>query len=695
MINKKKNIIYSLSLIVLLIFTFTLSFMPIEMKQTNTNKNLTTLDHDYTINFTDNGTLDLVGQYDENLGSPDDFFIQGDYLYVSNLLEELIKFDINDPLHPLFLGTTGFVGEPIIDFYIQEDIAYLLSRNWLKILNISNFSQPTEIANMDDLFFSNLVKVYDDLLIINDFIIGLRFYNISNPSTPVLLNSLINESIEIIDFELRENYLYLTAEPKSSLFIYNISDLFNITLIDSYDPSFDSQPVKLITTNSLAYVIAKQEFLIYNITYPSSISLITTYSFTHLDYNRIAILKENTLYITNKTSLLVFDVTNPFLPTITTIVDEIWAPSNLVIKDNFLFISIAYTSEIAVYYIIDVYNPERYTRYNFGGVSLNICGNKNLVYIANGINGTQIIDVSDSNNPILKGSYFDNNTAYLLEVSNSILYILSYDSFDFNYNCSLKIVDVSDPTKPKFISEYQSDNPNAYCCDLEIYDEKAILAIGAGGLEIIDISDNLNPILLGTYSDVVINRIEVKNGYVYAAIDEFEVDFAIFDITNPSNIQLISSLQLEIGQRSNELAIENDIVYLLCENGIDKSIKIINVENLETPIIKSSTQLNLEFIFSLEVMNDYLYLACILGLVVLKKTSFNELIYVDCSKEPFASNDLFVNKGFVYMASAWDGLTIYISFNPVNKLTEILLLVFFISIPIIIFVIITIVRKRK
>ena len=114
--------------------------MPIEMKLSIINNKPTTFDQNNAISFSSNGTLDLIGQYDENLGSPDEMFIDGNYLYVSCLHSELTKFDISDPLHPVFLGTTGFVGIVFRDFYIQGDIAYLLSQNHLKILNISNFS---------------------------------------------------------------------------------------------------------------------------------------------------------------------------------------------------------------------------------------------------------------------------------------------------------------------------------------------------------------------------------------------------------------------------------------------------------------------------------------------------------------------------------------------------------------------------
>ncbi|NHK32556.1 MAG: hypothetical protein FK730_14480 [Asgard group archaeon] len=699
MLNRKKKVFFSLALIVLVLIAITLSFITTEMKQYNTNKKLTTLDYDNTISFPSNGNLDLVGQYDENLGSPDEMFIDSNYLYVSCDYDGLTKFDISDPLHPVFLGATGFVGSFSIDFCIQEDIAFLLYQNYLKILNISDVSNPDELVIINNLLLCNKVKIHGDFLVINDLIVGLKFYNISNPLNPELLNTLPKASINGYDFEIREYHLYLTTETRSSLFIYDISDIFNLTYLGSYVPPFYSQSEKLLVANSLAYIVTQQELLIFNITNSFSPTLITTYLLSEVGSNRKAILMENALYITNHLSLLVLDITNPFLPAITTIIDEIWHLNNLIIKDNFLFISMRYNFEIIVYNIIDENNPIEFTRYKFGGVSYDVCGNSNLVYIANGINGTQIIDVSNPQNPNLIGSYFDNDTTSLLEISGSILYVVSFDSFNFDYNCCLKIIDVSNPTKPTLLSEYQSDHPNAHYCDLEIYNEKIILALGEGGLEIIDISDNLHPTLIDSYSDMLINRIEVRNNYVYAAVAEFDVDFVIFDITNPSNIHLLSSLQLEIGQSSEELAIENNKAYLFCNDPslsrIIKIIIIINVENPANPIVQSITQVDLEYIFGIDAMNDRLYLACDFGLVVLKKTSRNDLVYVDQSHDPVYTIDLFVHKGFVYVASGWGGLIIYTSFNPIAKLTEILILVSFITIPIIIAIIIIIVRKRK
>ncbi len=679
----------------LIVGTFTSFGSSYKMKLRESEGYTANAEFDNTISEPSGKSLEMIGQFDESIGMPYTMYIEGDFLYIASPWIGFIKMDISDSTRPNILGIHGAENEQYGgEFCIQDNIAYFADFFYLRILNITDFNNAVELERITDFSYCGNVKAYSNLLIVNDCVGYIRFYDITNPANLVLQNSLNLTHLEFkpYDFEYVDDILYIIGnhEDNSTLVIYDVTNINSPVYIGNYTTPYDSRGTKVKIDGSIAYVMTQYEFQVLNITIPASPSLI--YSKT-LSQNFIylcdMILVEETVYILNSSSLLTFDVSNS--SDIHIIDEDIEHPylQDFAFKDDYLYLSNPSYYELAIYDTLTPNNPQKTATFSFGGNCNDVCVDNKIAYLANRTNGTRIIDVSDSKNPQLIGSYSDGDSIDFVQVSGSILYALSYQ------NC-LKLIDISNPSNPVLLGEYQSLLSRAEYCGIRISKNKVFLEQGLAGLEIIDVTDSSNPILLGNYTDHYIWNIETMNDFVLAVTADSTKDFLILDARDPTDIQLFSYLDFE-EEFVTDIALEGNRAYLLCSgiNRID-SIRIVNVAIPSSPKVLSSTRIDFGNVLDIEVSGDYLYLASLHeGLIVLKD-NFNWLSYVGQSSDTnIYGINLVVEKGYIYMASGWEGMTIFKAFTSMK-------LVLLIIVPIVIIVVLVIfvltfrtIKKRR
>ncbi|MDA3787011.1 MAG: hypothetical protein PF503_00710 [Desulfobacula sp.] len=130
-----------------------------------------------------------------------------------------------------------------------------------------------------------------------------------------------------------------------------------------------------------------------------------------------------------------------------------------------------------------------------------------------------LLDVSTPGNPVEKGEYdlgSTNLTAPGLAVSNDIAYVGAGSK-------NLKILDISNPSDIKLVSEYETD---MWAVNVEIHDKTAYVTGWEGGLIAIDVSDPFYPVKAGDYS--------IESPYI--ALDFLVKDtFGYLSYINPEN----------------------------------------------------------------------------------------------------------------------------------------------------------------
>jgi len=162
----------------------------------------------------------------------------------------------------------------------------------------------------------------------------------------------------------------------------------------------------------------------------------------------------------------------------------------------------------------------------------------------------------------------------------------------------IDIIDISDPSNPKKISNFDTPG-NAY--GLFISGEYAYVADYYGGLQIIDISNSVSPSLAGSYYDSgSFLDVFVKGNYAYTVEG---MSLKIIDISNPSSPSLVGSLG-SLGVLIN-IHVKDDYAYLI---DYPNGLKIVNISDPASPSLTGSYDSS-GFASGIYISGDYAYLA--------------------------------------------------------------------------------------
>jgi hypothetical protein len=175
-------------------------------------------------------------------------------------------------------------------------------------------------------------------------------------------------------------------------------------------------------------------------------------------------------------------------------------------------------------------NPTLAGTYDTGGGVNNIYVSGKYAYLANGVAGLKIINISNQADPTLMGTYDTSINANNVYVSGKYAFVA-------DDNSSLKIIDISNPASPTLTGTYNtSSNPT----DVYISGKYAYVTDYSAGLYIIDISNPANPTLAGTYNTSgSAYGVYVSSKYAYVADDSSGLQ--IIDISNPSSPTLVGT----------------------------------------------------------------------------------------------------------------------------------------------------------
>jgi len=176
---------------------------------------------------------------------------------------------------------------------------------------------------------------------------------------------------------------------------------------------------------------------------------------------------------------------------------------------------------------------------------------------AMGYQGLSIIDVSDRSNPFLIGSYsMSGGSSFTISEDEKKLFI------SVSGESELKTIDISDPSNPVLVEDYNIP-AIAYYRVLSSDKNRAFIAEG-GSLKIMDISDIEHPILIGLYRGRNIRQMSISNDDNKLFISDDE-GFKVIDVSNPSNIFLYAQYNIEhlisfaVSSDGNKVYISADI----------------------------------------------------------------------------------------------------------------------------------------
>jgi hypothetical protein len=233
-----------------------------------------------------------------------------------------------------------------------------------------------------------------------------------------------------------------------------------------------------------------------------------------------------------------------------------------------------------------------------GSSSFRIAVSGNYTYVAMGLQGLQIIDISNPSNPTFKGSYDTPDYAREVAVSGNYAYVAD--------NSALQIIDIADPSNPIFKGSYNTPGRSE---GVALSGNYAYVAAYSAGLQIIDITDPSNPTLKGSYYDTPAPAFEValfgNYAYVtnYAYLTSYDSNLEIIDINDPSNPTFKGSYNTP--DWANGVAFSGNSAYAAAG---DSGLQIIDISNTSNPIFKDSYDTP-GYAYGVAVSSNYAYVA--------------------------------------------------------------------------------------
>jgi len=199
----------------------------------------------------------------------------------------------------------------------------------------------------------------------------------------------------------------------------------------------------------------------------------------------------------------------------------------------------------------------------------------NYAYVADGGWGTKIFDVTDTTNPIWV--YTISEGSYDLFVRGNRLYIIGGN---------LAIYNITNPLSPTLVGSCAL--PTYSGPDVWVDGNYAYCACGSYGLQIVDISTETAPVIVGTYkggvSGLICNSVCVVGDIAYVG----ENGFRIVDVSNHASPSLISVF--DVGSNYAGIKVVGNYAYVAKYHNT-QGARVIDISNSASPSLASSISL--------------------------------------------------------------------------------------------------------
>lgn len=455
------------------------------------------------------------------------------------------------------------------------------------------------------------------------------------------------------------NYLYLSMGT-SGLFILDITDPKAPVFLNRLYASSSSDTVyKAFVKNGYLYLITDDGLYVYSNQNPSSPTYVNFIADPYSTVDTLRIKGEYAYFVSNASAALyVYNLSNPTTPTRSLVGiggtgcyefeiygDYAYMPTG----GSLVIVSLASPSSPVV---VNTITPGGMTFYG-----IEIVGNKAI--LSNASNGYRTYDLSNLTNPSQTGSFVATANNYRKTISNGS-YLYTMDP-----NLGLLIHNVSDPNNIVFYA--RSSLGGGPLGSAGVVKNGYLYIMDGFYFSVYDYSSPSFPKLLGSsYNSPPISGgdIEVIGNYAYAAGGS--VYLKVFDISNPSNPQLVTTLNP--GSSVKGIAVKDKNLFV-----VDGSLTLysISVSNPSAPSTLSSISVSaVHTANQIQISGNYGFVANGLGgMAVVNLANPSSMSVVTSLPTTGVVLDIQVQGNYAYLAAGVQGLLIVDISNPTSPST--------------------------
>lgn len=567
-------------------------------------------------------------------------------------------------------------------------------------LQIATFSNPQSPVKIGSVILSDIIE---DLVRTsiggNQHLVlsgGSKMWliNVQNPTTPSLVASVeVAPGTTCEGIATSGTYAYVAAGD-AGFRIYDISTPSNPLFVTSIDSLEYCESV--VISGQYAYVAAGSRSFIIDISNPSApvyVGRMTGYGGYHQYLN----VRSGYAYICNyDAGLQIVNVTNPASPVNVMEIPSGYRTARIIFDGNYAYVAIG-DAGVAIYntvnpaapvYVTQIQTTGRAASLYFGAITIGgtptghiFVANRNpapgvsainvstpsapvttsflaavpsatgsayipfyldgKVYVAYGIAGLRIIDVTNPSNVTLLGTADLGGDSRAVVASGNFAYVAARDS-------GVYVVDATDPANPIKIKTLQTPRARG----IAISGSTIYVAASDSGMGMFDITSPENPTFIGyTGSDVYGENVAV-NGNIAGITDYGKITF--YDVSNPSApVKKGSTGSFTTGNEG--FAINGNYAYV--PDG--DSLKIFNISDLMSPAFVSKIRTG-GYGYLSAVDGNYCYVASEgTGIRTIDVSNPSLPVEAGFYDDVPQSRGVAVNGKYVYAAEKSDGLTVY------------------------------------
>jgi hypothetical protein len=233
---------------------------------------------------------------------------------------------------------------------------------------------------------------------------------------------------------------------------------------------------------------------------------------------------------------------------------------------------------------VQTYSPTALSFLPLAGFPNGVAVSGDHAYVASGAAGLHVVDVSNLDAPVLRGTANTPGNANDVRVEGNLAYVADGPS-------GLQIVDVSNPSAPVIVGA--KDTPGT-ATDLVVRGNLVYVADGAAGLQVIDATNPVAPAIVGTLDTPGnargIDATNAADGLVVVADAEGGVH--VIDVSSPASPVLLGSTHTRPGSVSHaaDVTVRDRLAYVA--DGSDAALgglRVIDFQNPANPVLVGST----------------------------------------------------------------------------------------------------------
>lgn len=501
--------------------------------------------------------------------------IDSNFMYLSVLGDGILIYDLTDAERPVLIGNTTGEGKAIGSI-ISDTLLIAYYRDKVNLFDISNIEQAEHIKtlyyelNVNSAYSLGNNVLYGYMQVDyggSDFIIGYDLSNLPNPNLSVYQG--LNNSPEPCQhcIESKGDLLFLAL--RDTISIYDISSPNSLQLISKFSVPNEIRYLKI--EGDTAFVAVRDSIVyLYNISELLNVQLINSYK--QVDWVDIIEIDDNYLITGMGTnSVRVRDMLNP-LEQYEFEYSETDAVSKMHIKGDLGYFL---TSEAGLQ-IIDLRNDYAPIKYGnikpFPSYASKIISTPNHLYISTIKDNDRIniIDVTDSLMPEIVSEIITDND-YLSDfcINNNHLYL-------FDGSKQLEVYDISIPENPVMTNSFSEDGRwiDVFDSLLVVYEASTfvskikLLRLNNNGELILEDEINLHDTDLKG-----IRQIEIDYPFIYASALN---GIVIFEISSDNKLLLYNDLLLEGYSEMGNMVYDDNYFYLSGKIERQNTIAIID-----------------------------------------------------------------------------------------------------------------------